>query len=256
MRLLIIIAFTVVGSSASLLNQNLFAATYEISFQGTWSEADVTPGSYPRSAHFTTIIGTSHQQGSEFWRNGDVASRGVEAVAEVGATGTLAAEIANARQAGLAGQTITLDSQFNLPQTSTAQIEVDDDKAFLTLITMIAPSPDWFVGVSALALRENGQWRPNITADLRAYDAGTEEGNTFSLANPATVGGRISRLAEGDSPFVGQPVIARLSLRLLEPLTPVDPPEPPSEPPANPPVSSSDLKNLSSVISLLLDDNE
>jgi len=51
---------------------------------------------------------------------------------------------------------------------------------------MIAPSSDWFVGVSGLSLRENDQWLGQVSVDLYAYDAGTEEGSGFSLNNSAT----------------------------------------------------------------------
>lgn len=243
----LILAFLIFAST-SLAHLSSFAATYELSFRGTWSQNDVEPNRYPRSAHFSPIIGVTHTQGTEFWSNGSAASMGVEQVAELGITGTLTTEIANLRSAGEAGETITLDSQFNLPQTGSTRIQVDNDKAFLSLITMIAPSPDWFVGVSALPLQQNGQWRSNITVELRPYDAGTEEGNDFSLANQATSNGLITRLNGGaDSPFIGRPAIATLELRLIEPVTPV-------EPPAEPPISTNKAKGIGSVISILLNE--
>ena len=52
---------------------------------------------------------------------------------------------------------------------------------------MIGPSPDWFVGVSALSLLDTGgQWMSTREVDLFPYDAGTEEGTEFSLNNQAT----------------------------------------------------------------------
>jgi hypothetical protein len=51
---------------------------------------------------------------------------------------------------------------------------------------MIAPSPDWFVGVSSLNLLENGQWASNKVVDLYAYDAGTDSGTTYISANSVT----------------------------------------------------------------------
>jgi hypothetical protein len=51
---------------------------------------------------------------------------------------------------------------------------------------MIAPSPDWFVGVSALSLMENGQWVDTKTVTLFAYDAGTESGEIYTSADEDT----------------------------------------------------------------------
>ena len=52
---------------------------------------------------------------------------------------------------------------------------------------MIAPSPDWFVGVSGLSLLDaSGNWLPSHEVKLYPWDAGTENGDEFSLSNPAT----------------------------------------------------------------------
>ena len=36
----------------------------------------------------------------------------------------------------------------------------------LTWVSMLAPSPDWFVGVSGLPLRDEDGWIPSLTVDL------------------------------------------------------------------------------------------
>ena len=52
---------------------------------------------------------------------------------------------------------------------------------------MIAPSPDWFVGVSGVSLLDAAnEWRQSHVVDLFPYDAGTEDGTEFSLSNPDT----------------------------------------------------------------------
>ena len=57
----------------------------------------------------------------------------------------------------------------------------------VTLVTMIAPSPDWFVGVSGLSLLDaSGNWLPSHEVKLYPWDAGTENGDEFSLSNPTT----------------------------------------------------------------------
>ena len=56
----------------------------------------------------------------------------------------------------------------------------------VTLVSMVAPSPDWFTGVSALSLLEGGQWVEELTVELFAYDAGTDSGTTYNSADDPT----------------------------------------------------------------------
>ena len=67
------------------------------------------------------------------------------------------------------------------------QVQVTSDFSKVSLITMLAPSPDWFVGVDSLDLCDNGTWREswNVTM-LPPWDAGTEEGQQFLFSNPAS----------------------------------------------------------------------
>ena len=46
------------------------------------------------------------------------------------------------------------------------------------MVTMIAPSPDWFTGVS-VDLMENGEWVAEKTVTVFAWDAGTDVGTTY-----------------------------------------------------------------------------
>lgn len=219
--------------AASLVAHTSSAVEYEITFTGTWNASDVEPGSYPSSsAHFTPLIGASHKAGAEFWKNNGQASPGVEAVAEVGVNSILRSELAAARNAGTTGSVIEFQDLFNLPSSSTVRVDIDDDKPFITLIAMIAPSPDWFVGVSGLSLLENDEWVRNLKVNLRPYDAGTEEGESFSLNNPASpASDTIFRLTGNDSPFIGRPSIGTLEFTLLNP--------PPLQTPDNNPSATS-----------------
>ena len=70
-------------------------------------------------------------------------------------------------------------------QTST-KIMVQNMYSMVSLITMIAPSPDWFVGVDSYDLCGTNGWKENVTMDLLPWDAGTENGQTYSLNNMAT----------------------------------------------------------------------
>lgn len=68
------------------------SATYQVTFEGTWTTA-ATPGGVPGSAHFTTLIGATHNDSVTFWEAGGTATQGIESVAEIGGTSTFKSEI-------------------------------------------------------------------------------------------------------------------------------------------------------------------
>ena len=51
---------------------------------------------------------------------------------------------------------------------------------------MIAPSPDWFIGVSGISLRNEDAWVRSLEVDLLPFDAGTDSGPTYVSANSDT----------------------------------------------------------------------
>ena len=60
------------------------------------------------------------------------------------------------------------------PSTSTTlSLEVSSTHPLVSLVTMIGPSPDWFVGVSGLDMRDGNLWRDTITVDLYVHNGGT-----------------------------------------------------------------------------------
>ena len=66
------------------------------------------------------------------------------------------------------------------------KIMVQNMYSMVSLITMIAPSPDWFVGVDSHDLCGMNGWKENVTMDLLPWDAGTENGLTYRLDNTET----------------------------------------------------------------------
>lgn len=52
----------------------------------------------------------------------------------------------------------------------------------MSLVSMLGPSPDWIVGVSALELcSRNCSWVENKTLNLYPWDAGTDSGITYTV---------------------------------------------------------------------------
>jgi hypothetical protein len=163
-----------------------FAATitYEVDFNATWS-AQSHPGAYPGGAHFSALIGGVHSPAVGFWAPGALASAGIEQMAEIGGTSALRNEVQTAISAGSALAVIQ-GSGVNSPGGMSVMVDVTPEFPLVTLVAMVAPTPDWFIGVHGFDLRPGGIWTQQATVDLYAYDAGTEEGSGFSLSNPAT----------------------------------------------------------------------
>lgn len=137
------------------------------------------------NAHFTAFIGAVHHIDTFLWKPGGLATQGVEFVAEVGSGGRLNAEIDGIIAKGKALKRFAIpapavngvfDTIFNFTLQHAA----------ISFVSMIAPSPDWFVGLSSYSLIQNNQWVDDITVPLYLFDAGTEEGDIFGYDNPTT----------------------------------------------------------------------
>ncbi len=192
------------------------SASYRLTFRGTWTRS-VTPGGVPGSAHFSPLVGAVHNGDVSFWRPGGSASPELERVAELGIQDRLAALMRRSphvhtvfeRNPGRGGTSRT-----------TIEFETTRDHPLVTLATMIAPSPDWFVGVSELSLLDGqGRWLSSRSVDLFPYDAGTEEGTGFSLDNPATVPRGTITSIRGTGTFTDRPM-ARLTFERVDPNEP------------------------------------
>ena len=59
-------------------------------------------------------------------------------------------------------------------------------RLLVTVVSMLAPSPDWFVGVSGLDLRAGDHWVQQLVVPLVVYDAGTDSGSNFTSSNSPT----------------------------------------------------------------------
>ena len=186
---------------------NAQSATYTVTFTGKFTDDALASGvSVPSGEHFTTLIGAVHNGSVTFWSDGGTASAGIESMAEVGGTSNLKSEINAASSNALA--VIEQSIAFGGTATATVDITLTTDHPLVTLTSMVAPSPDWFVGVSGLSLRNtaNDGWQPSLTVNLFPWDAGTEDGTEFSLSNsPTSPQGTITSI-KGTGKFSNEPI--------------------------------------------------
>ena len=191
------------GFGGCLHAQDDDTVTYEVTFKGNWT-LESTPGGVVGGAHFTTLIGAVHNSSVSFWSVGGTASTGVENMAELGITSTLRSEIEASAdyhaviQEGVSG---------GGTGSATFDLEVPDTHPLVTLSSMIGPSPDWFVGISGRSLQNaQGEWLTRLEVDLFPYDAGTEDGEEFSLRNDPTSPQGVITSIKGTGKFSDEPM--------------------------------------------------
>lgn len=160
-------------------------ATYTITFNSIWNSTDHT--SVPGNAHWSKLVGATHKTANTFLELGGNATTGIKNVAEFGSNTVFNGEVNTAIANNEA------DQYINGPSLSTATgnivisgLEVTEEFPLLTLVSMIAPSPDWIVAVNSYNLFDGGNWVANATVDMFAYDAGTDSGSDYSSGNIVT----------------------------------------------------------------------
>ena len=80
-------------------------------------------------------------------------------------------------------------------------IHVDEDRSLVSVITMIFPSPDWFLGISNVDLCDpkTGKWKEEYSRNLLPYDSGTDDGTSFESGNePSDPRGNITLISKDD----------------------------------------------------------
>jgi len=114
-----------------------------------------------------------------------MASPGIVNMAETGSKNPLTAEINSVINSGQ-GQTLLSGGGVDpSPGSVSLEFDISDSHPLVSLTTMIAPSPDWFVGVRDLNLFENGDFIDR-TVTVAIYDAGSDSGTSFASGNQST----------------------------------------------------------------------
>jgi hypothetical protein len=157
-------------------------ARYTITVTGKWASPAFT---VPANVHYTYFVGMVHNSNAYLWKEGVKASPGTESVAETGNTIPILAEIDSMIAAKNAIGLIA----FIPPSATGSQgvnIYCNSNYSFVSFESMLAPTPDWFVGVSGINLYNNKNWVADTIINLYARDAGTEDGDVFGYNNLAT----------------------------------------------------------------------
>jgi hypothetical protein len=174
-------------------------ATYRITVRNHWTAAAFARG-FPARAHLTSLVGATHHAGVAFWAVGQPASPGIQNVAERGNKTVLLDEVASAIAAGTAEYPIIADGVALGVASVTLEVQLSTRYPLITLVSMLGPSPDWFIGVRGLSMLMDNVWQERLDMPLRVYDAGTDDGVGFTSANAVTVPrGVVQRLSSAES---------------------------------------------------------
>lgn len=179
----LIISLLIYSMPASIAQTS---ATYDITFTSTWNATNHT--SIPENAHWSKLVGATHKTSNAFLQIGNLATLGIKNIAETG-NNTVFNEEVNAEI--LNGEA---DQYINGPNLGTAtgnililDLVVTEEFPLLTLVSMIAPSPDWMVAINGYNLLDpEGNWKPSVTLEMFAYDAGTDSGTDYTSGNSVT----------------------------------------------------------------------
>lgn len=162
---------------------------YLVEVNCTWN--DQSPGWPDQDAHFSWIGGATHNANVKFWEVGTLASPGIDLMSVTGLTTELMVEVQREIDNGNAENFIDRQHWFcpegiTHPNCKEPSFETSVSKSFplVSLVSMLGPSPDWFIGVESLSLVDStGSFIPQIIYELYPYDAGILSDNSVLAAD-------------------------------------------------------------------------
>jgi len=210
------------GTNASMLfpkaEQSEAFADYRITFNSSWS-ANTHATLFPANPPFSGLVGAVHNDQVVFWEPGQIASAGIELMAETGSKSIFLREIDRAINSGYALAAIDGPGIVTSPGRASITIRVTAENPLVTLTTMLAPSPDWFAGFHGVRLHNGQSFVQSVSVDGILYDSGTDSGQRYTSRNSDTQPREpISRTTSNpaNSPFMqGLPIVGRFIIEKL-----------------------------------------
>jgi len=160
-------------------------AEYTVIVKSTWTKVS-HPFEYPSDAHFSGMIGASHNAKYSIFAIGRRPTPGLERLSEEGKHSPLDTEIRTAIDQGNALMLFESGGIKNWKDSMVATVRVDAAHPLVSVVNMIAPSPDWFTGASDVNLADNGAWITRRTVTVYAYDSGGDDGTTYKAKDKDT----------------------------------------------------------------------
>lgn len=158
-------------------------ARYSVAIEVNWNKQDY-PLEVPENPHWSRLIAIAHSLRYSLFADGKTASTGLALLATNGRVSVLEAELNEVRRRQRAGEHVVIGGLPNGVGKFQFQLELTERYSVASFATMLAPSPDWFAGAAGVRLKDGaGHWRNEISVPLWVWDAGADEGPTFSAPN-------------------------------------------------------------------------
>ena len=157
---------------------------YRVLLRISWSPS-LHADWYPDGAHLSPMVAWSHRVPDTVFTDGEPAGDGMEIMAETGATDTLRKELDAFGEDGYLFH-YTVGTVTDAPGEDSVSLLLTPTAPLVSVVSMIAPSPDWFIAVRNAELFENGRWIGRKTVPAVLYDAGTDDGDSFTARNRDT----------------------------------------------------------------------
>ncbi len=171
-----------------ILEQDLITDTgvsYRVTLLGYWNEFKNADW-HTSGSHFSPFVAWSYYSTIDdpVYQISSKASEGMREMAETGAPEKLIDEI---REKALEGTILDFNTGSLLftPSQTSIVLNLDKNHSIASVVSMIAPSPDWFIGTK-INLYQNKSWVKDTTVDAINYDAGTDSGKKFKSFNKRT----------------------------------------------------------------------
>lgn len=185
-----------------------YDATYEfeITFTANWFD-DYADGVFPEEAGFAPFVAMTHKYKNELYHLGGKASEGLAEYAKTGSTTALETEMSekitanrsSVYKTGEGNGVGAFDKYIGHKEDVTITFQTTLRHKYLTLVSKINPTPDWFVTVENFDLSSLAAATSSAATVLFiANDAGKKDGTTFENAAGVDTDDVIKRLTSGD----------------------------------------------------------
>lgn len=186
------------------------SAQYRVTVVLEWSPT-THPATLPPGWHSSPAVLAAHAAPGDVVPIGGTAPPGIESMAETGQTSLLLDELA----ANPATGEVDTGQRVDGAGSDVLEVGASQSTRLVSLVTMLAPSPDWFVGVVDVPLFEDAAWIERVELDLTPWDAGTDSGAEFTSDNADTQP-RQAISAPGDPIYVEASAEGRFGHVLIE----------------------------------------
>ena len=172
------VLFLVLFAACKKEKTDRFNVIYEVEFVPTWSET-THPGAYPSGAGFSEFVAMAHLFDVEVLTVGLPPSEALVELATLGTTSVFQTDfrfLINTSRA----LDFVVGAATTTPNSSKVQLGTARGYHYITLLTKISPSPDWFLAAqTSLIDPVDGEWYNKITIEATALDAGIDTAQTF-----------------------------------------------------------------------------